>query len=99
MYLQEMCQFCKSEPATVKVNESALVNEPDLPNDDHYPCKDLEDEGASDLSFGLDIDSEDEKTISPGDIVWAKYGKIWYPGKVVTIFDIPSEKQKKLIQE
>lgn len=47
------------------------------------------DDEATDYSGS---ESEDENDgIAPGDIVWGKYGKYWYPGKVVPQQDVPIE--------
>jgi len=60
----------------------------------HAPVYDKEDDGASDLS---DSDEESPQDAhGPGDIVWAKYGRMWYPAKVLSTNEIPIHLQKNL---
>ena len=54
-------------------------------------------DGASDLSSDSD-DNPAEDSISPGDVVWAKYGRTWYPGKVAASYDIPPNQQRNFVR-
>lgn len=86
-----LCQTCKDEPASVSVDE------PETAEDDIPPVQDSDDEGASDISSSSDDDSSEE-SISPGDIVWAKYGRVWYPAKIVSSCDVPIRLQRNLFR-
>ena len=52
------------------------------------------------LSDDSDDDSDEaygnEDEFRPGDVVWAKYQKVWYPAKVALSTDLPSSLKKKL---
>ena len=52
---------------------------------------DSEDEGQTDVD--TDSDEEQEIDYKSGDIVWAKYGRIWYPAKVCCLADLPESLQ------
>ena len=59
--------------------------------------QDVEDDGASDVSSDSDDDSEDED-LGPGDIVWARYGRVWYPAKIVSSEDVSKNLHKSLFR-
>ena len=52
------------------------------------------------LSDDSDDDSDEaygnEDEFRPGDVVWAKYQKVWYPAKVALSTDLPSSLKRKL---
>ena len=58
---------------------------------------DENDVGQTDLSESDESDSEDNdsRTYSPGDIVWGKYGRFWYPAVIVSLTDVPEQFRKK----
>ena len=58
---------------------------------------DDDDEGKTDESDS-DMDStdeDDEKEIQPGDLVWGLLGRIWYPGKVCQLSELPEDLHNK----
>ena len=40
-----------------------------------------------------DESSEDEEEFNPGDVIWAKDGRIWYPAQICSLNDVPSNLQ------
>ena len=54
------------------------------------------DDGRTDDDGDDDSDSDDEAPFNRGDIVWAKYGKSFYPAKVVGKDDVPEQYHKQL---
>ena len=64
-------------------------------------CRDVDDEGQTDVSDDESENEMDESTTeendehNPGDIVWAQHGRIWYPAQVVTSGDLPPQLQKQ----
>ena len=44
----------------------------------------------------LDESSEDEEEeFNPGDVIWTKRGRIWYPAQVCSLNDAPSNLQHR----
>lgn len=84
---QELCQECKEAPPSVSV--------PDEQEEEPAPpaVHDMEDTGGSDLSS-----ESDDENLAPGEIVWAKYGKTFYPAQIVSHYDVPPKLQKKLFR-
>lgn len=80
----KLCEQCSScEPSISTVDEDTDKPEQEI------ICNDDEDDGPTDLSSS-DPDSDiDEESFKPGDVVWAKHGRMWYPARVVSPFDVP----------
>ena len=59
---------------------------------------DSEDNGYTDQSDSdEDGDSEnDDENMGPGDVVWALYGRTWYPGRLCDMVDVPENSRKNL---
>ena len=54
---------------------------------------DNDDQGQNDES---DESSEiEEEEFNPGDVIWAKHGRIWYPAQICTLNDAPSNLQHR----
>ena len=54
---------------------------------------DDDDQGQNDES---DESSEiEEEEFNPGDVIWAKHGRIWYPAQICTLNDAPSNLQHR----
>ena len=54
---------------------------------------DNDDQGQNDES---DESSEiEEEEFNPGDVIWAKHGRIWYPAQICTLNDVPSNLQHR----
>ena len=65
-------------------NEDAQFHDDDDDNDD---------QGQNDES---DESSEiEEEEFNPGDVIWAKHGRIWYPAQICTLNDAPSNLQHR----
>ena len=65
-------------------NEDAQFHDDDDDNDD---------QGQNDES---DESSEiEEEEFNPGDVIWAKHGRIWYPAQICTLNDVPSNLQHR----
>ena len=63
-------------------NEDAQFHDDDDDNDD---------QGQNDES---DESSEiEEEEFNPGDVIWAKHGRIWYSARICTLNDVPSNLQ------
>ena len=57
---------------------------------------DEEDEGQTDNDASdTDTDGEEDEEVQPGDLVWGLLGRIWYPGKVCNLSDLPERLQPK----
>ena len=46
-----------------------------------------------DYQSQTDESSEDEEEFNPGDVIWAKHGRIWYPAQICSLNDVPSNLQ------
>ena len=62
--------------------------------DDSIACliEDEEDNVPTDVSDSP-TDEEEEDVFCPGDIIWAKHGRIWYPAKIVRVQDLSDHLQ------
>ena len=49
---------------------------------------DSEDKGFTDQSDSDESESEDEEDVGPGGIVWALYGRTWYPARLCNLIDL-----------
>lgn len=87
----ELCHECKEAPLSVSV--------PDEQEEEPAPpaVHDEEDTGGSDLSSESDSEDDDEN-LAPGEVVWAKYGKTWYPAQIVSHCDVPLKLPKNLFR-
>ena len=57
---------------------------------------DEQDEGQTDNDASdTDTDEEEDEEVQPGDVVWGLLGRIWYPGKVCNLSDLPEKLQAK----
>ena len=57
----------------------------EAPNEqDAEPIMDECDDGASDPSDSNTNSSNDKESFKPGDIVWARHGRFWYPATVIS---------------
>lgn len=67
------------------------VVDEDLDEDDSEDEKfhDSDDDGATDVSDSDESEDEVDEDLGPGDIVWALYGRRWYPARIVNISDLP----------
>ena len=62
--------------------------EPNNNEDVHF---DDDDQSQTDESD----DEDEEEEINPGDVIWAKHGRIWYPAQICSLNDVPSNLQHR----
>ena len=73
------------------------VEDQDDTDDDDEICVDADDDGHTDeeeLSDTSD-EEEDESDYNPGDIVWARHGRIGYPAQIQSLVDLPEHLQAR----
>ena len=58
-------------------------------DDDNGQTDDEDQEGDQIESDVEDTGDEDEEEFQPGDIVWDLHGRIWYPGLLCSVNDVP----------
>lgn len=85
-----LCDSCTLAPASVSAPDNSMEGT-------HPPVHDLEDDGATDMSDESDDESVHD-ALGPGDIVWAKYGRAFYPAKVVHPKDVPTNQKRTLLR-
>ena len=89
------CEACKITKPTsfsskFNINESENEVQPFIDDaDTGVTVTDGEDQEDGDADT-------DEMGMYCGAVVWAKYGKFWYPGKVVSLETVPTNIRKKL---
>ena len=97
----QLCEECKvlkcvDKSKVQKPNEINFIEfEADVESDSESetPCDDHDDEGQTDASD--DSEEEEAEDYRPGDVVWAKHGRVWYPAQICNLGDIPSALQKR----
>ena len=62
-------------------------------HDDDGDDDDNNDQGYTDESDESSEDEEEE--FNPGDVIWAKHGRIWYPAQICSLNDVPSNLQHR----
>ena len=96
--VSEMCVDCIKLDSISK-SQIKIGNDENAENDEENfdNIYDDDDEGRTDESDS-DYDStddDDEDEIQPGDIVWGLLGRIWYPGRVCDLTELPENLQHK----
>ena len=69
------------------------IENTDSNNNEDAQFHDNDDQGQTDESDESSDDEEDE--FNPGDVIWAKHGRIWYPAQICTLSDVPSNLQHR----
>ena len=86
--INKVCSECLKLPglakSKIKVSEGELSDD----NDDEQ-FHDSDDDGATDQSDSDESDTEVDEDLGPGDIVWALYGRRWYPARLVHLSELP----------
>ena len=87
--INKVCNECLKLKGVPK--SSMKVVDEDLDEDDSEDEKfhDSDDDGATDVSDSDESEDEVDEDLGPGDIVWALYGRRWYPARIVNISDLP----------
>ena len=95
--VSSLCEDCLSDVAATPEYIKTADSESDADIDDEdqsilSPNRDIEDLiGHSDIEEEeSSADEEDMESLIPGDIVWGRHGRVWYPAKVVDINEIPA---------
>ena len=90
--INQVCSECQKlkgrDKSHTKVNEEEGEEEVESEVDNEQ-FHDSEDDGAKDESDSDESDVDAEEDYGPGDIVWALYGRRWYPGQLVSMSDLP----------
>ena len=95
----QVCEGCKASP-TVSKSSITQKESKKKESDSEAKCSDeegeeniydSEDNGYTDQSDSDSEDSnnDDDDDMGPGDIVWALYGRIWYPARLCDMVDVP----------
>ena len=87
--VSSLCEVCALDVAATReyLKTSSVDN---IPEDDEKEDNEVIDEvGQSDLSDSDTEEDVESSNIIPGDIVWAKHGRVWYPAKVVHLDSVP----------
>ena len=92
--IDKVCEECAKSFSVPKEN---ITTKESKENDDAavYSVIDKErfydskDEGFTDQSDSDESESDDEEDVGPGDIVWALYGRTWYPACLCNLIDLP----------
>ena len=94
------CEDCKKQKSFLKSNveKPETVNYVEIEDqidvdDDEENCKDGDDEGQTDDE--TDTSEDEDSEFNPGDIIWAKYGRIWYPAQIYSLADVPVHLQSQ----
>ena len=92
---QLSCLSCTvSTTCPVCMEMELVVENPEaVEAEEEEDIQDEEDEGCTDDESDM---SDNEQPFNRGDIVWAKYGKLFYPAKVVGKKDVPIEHHRQL---
>ena len=86
--LSKVCTDCQLIPAVAKSKMLVVTN--DESEDDYLESfHDTDDIGGTDQSDSEESADEAEDEVGPGDIVWALYGRRWYPAKLLSVSDLP----------
>ena len=90
---QKLCDECDAKDYHQVMDEESSDEE-----DGSEGFLDDEDHGQSDVDEDDDdeVDEENFSSYAPGDIVWGKYGKNYYPAKIVSYGELPERLQKGL---
>lgn len=88
-----LCATCKEKPLAVEGENSE--EEEDLAVE---PTREDEDDLNDSDRDGTDESESDSECFSPGDIVWAKYQRTYFPAKVVTPSEVPVQLHKTLFR-
>ena len=91
-----LCPGCTEAQPSLAINLSA--SEKHEPSSDAGKVHDQENDGPSDLSCTDDEEDQKESQFTPGDVVWAKHGRTWYPAKVLSRADVPENLHKSLFR-
>ena len=102
-----LCNDCKSlsqvDKSKVKVPEEIEyfeVEEVNDDDDDSEPedgeCRDDDDNGFTDDTSD-ESEEEEDVEFTPGDVIWAKHGRIWYPAKICCLNDKPPHLQNSFL--
>ena len=92
-----MCDECTLSSNSTPKSKMKLGSENDIDTDNAFDgVYDEDDEGKTDESDSDESDSSDEESeIQPGDIVWGLLGRIWYPGRVARLNEVPENLKHK----
>ena len=80
-------------PEKVEYLDLADIENTDSKNNEDSQFHDDDDQGQTDESDESSEDEEEE--FNPGDVIWAKHGKIWYPAQICGLSDVPSNLQHR----
>ena len=96
----ELCEDCVKQksflqssiekPKTVEYVE--IEDQADTDDDDDNCCNDDDDDGQTDEASDTS-DEDNESEFNPGDIIWAKHGRIWYPAQIYCLANLPEHIQ------
>ena len=93
---QSLCLKCSASDPTISVEDD------DTPEEVPECIQDEDDDGPSDMSdasTSSDTDSYlEEESFKPGDVVWARHGRIWYPAKVLSPTEVPDHLKSSLLR-
>ena len=97
---QLSCLNCTVSKICPQCLEKDLVIEKPSASDEYESCDerfyDSMDDGCTDDDDDDDIEDDSEVPFNRGDIVWAKYGRTFYPAKVVGKDDVPKQYHHQL---
>ena len=83
---------CVQKPETIEFVE--MDDQIDIDDSTDGVCNDDDANGQTDVSDTSDVDDDDgDDEFKPGDIVWAKHGRIWYPAQIHSLADLLSHLQ------
>ena len=101
--IEDFCNDCKTLKQIDKTNvitpeKNKYLDLTDIENtgsnnneDAHF--HDDDDQGQTNESDESSEDEEEE--FNPGDVIWAKHGRIWYPAQICSLNDVPSNLQHR----
>ena len=90
-----LCKYCESlkQVSQIEYVEMDILSDNDDDDDMDSDCHDDDDDSQTDTS---DESEEDEETeFNPGDVIWAKHGRIWYPAQICSLSDVPCHLQHR----
>ena len=83
----------KQTPEKVEYLDLTDIENADCNNNEDAQFHDDDDQGQTDESDESSEDEEEE--VNPGDVIWAKHGRIWYPPQICSLNDAPSNLQHR----
>ena len=85
------------ETNVITLEKVEYVDLTDIKNTNNNEDAQFHDDDQGQTNESDESSEDEEEKFNPGDVIWAKHGRIFYPGQICSLNDVPSNLQHRFL--